>query len=1181
MNHLFLSKISRSFKILPVLLLLAASVFANNGIRRDVLLNDGWKTVMHEAKSDVYTGFEQPAFNDAKWKAVTVPHNWDQYEGYRRLKHGNLHGYSWYRKTFAVDRKEAGKRYFLYFEGVGSYATVYLNGKKIGYHAGGRTTFTLDATDALLFGKTNTLAVKADHPAMICDLPWVCGGCSSEWGFSEGSQPMGIFRPVHLVLTDEVRVAPFGVHVWNDSTVIGKSAKLFIETELRNHGAKTRQVQILQRLVDAKGKTIAKQQLSENLQPGTQKTVKQQLSNILNPTLWSIENPYLYTLSTEIIENNRVIDRLETPYGIRWIKWDIFGKQPTNRFYLNGKPVFINGTAEYEHLMGRSHAFTDEQIVARVNQIKAAGYNSFRDGHQPHNLLYQKYWDEEGILFWTQLSAHIWYDTPQFRENFKSLLTEWVKERRNSPSVILWGLQNESTLPESFARECTELIRKLDPTSSSQRLVTTCNGGTGTDWNVIQNWSGTYSGNPVKYGEELSYQLLNGEYGAWRSIDLHTEGDFDQNGEQSEDRMTLLMESKIRLAESVRDKVCGQYHWLFSSHENPGRIQNEEGMRDIDRVGPVNYKGIFTPWGEPLDAFYMFRANYAPKEKEPMVYIVSHTWPDRWTTPGVKDGIIVYSNCDEVELFNDIDGASLGRQKNQGRGTHFTFNNVDIKYNVLKAVGYVNGKAVTADQIVLNHLPKAPLFTQKEKEKQSVTAPEKGFNYLYRVNCGGGDYTDANGNLWMADRAKTDSLSWGSVSWSKDFAGMHPYYASQRRTHDAIAGTNDDDLFRSFRYGMDKLRFDFPVADGDYRVELYFNEPWYGIGNTKSDGWRVFDVAINNQAVLNDFDIWKNAGVNRAVKKAFDVKVKGGLLSIHFPEVKAGQAVISAIAIASKNNAAKASPASPQLIADLTVTADSADFALKSWTNTGDKAFSDSEAAFASLPAELYTAERIVRPAKTKAAVAFRLTNDAEVYIAVNDRMTSFSPWLTGFEITNKKLELSNGRKYNVFKARYKSGDKVKTHSNLTADYIVFVIPDVKMEEAKEARAMVTYEAENAKIKGAGFTKGNFKAKDYIEFTSLEKNDTLEFDFSVGLASTYLLRFRYMNMNTSPVPMDLEIISPNGTVMRKDRLEFPVASEKWKPFSTTTGSTINAGTYKLRLLNPGMKGVRIDALEVE
>ena len=173
------------------------------------------------------------------------------------------------------------------------------------------------------------------------------------------------------------------------------------------------------------------------------------------------------------------------------------------------------------------------RLPQRVKQIRAAGFNAFRDAHQPHHLDYQKYWDEEGILFWTQFSAHVWYDTPEFRENFKKLLRQWVKERRNSPSVVMWGLQNESTLPREFAQECSDIIREMDPTAKTMRVITTCNGGEGTDWNVIQNWSGTYGGDVTKYGRELSQanQLLNGEYGAWRSIDLHTEpGDFQVNG---------------------------------------------------------------------------------------------------------------------------------------------------------------------------------------------------------------------------------------------------------------------------------------------------------------------------------------------------------------------------------------------------------------------------------------------------------------------------------------------------------------------------------------------------------------------------------------------------------------------------------------------------------------------------
>src|SRR5438128_10846553 len=128
----------------------------------------------------------------------------------------------------------------------------------------------------------------------------------------------------------------------------------------------------------------------------------------------------------------------------------------------------------------------------------------------------------------------------------------------------------------------------------------------------------------------------------------------------------------------------------------------------------------------------MYRSNYAPKEKEPMVYIVSHTWPGRWITTGKKDGIVVYSNCDEVELFNEVGYSSLGKRKKQGIGTHFQWDVVDINYNVLYAVGYVNGKEVAKDYVVLHHLPNAPHFNDLLKDAKPILLPQPGYNYIYR-----------------------------------------------------------------------------------------------------------------------------------------------------------------------------------------------------------------------------------------------------------------------------------------------------------------------------------------------------------------------------------------------------------------------------------------------------------------
>ena len=767
------------------------------GRRNIISLNDGWQAMVVGRDSIATT--------------VNVPHNFDDYYGYRQLRHGNLHGSATYDRAFHAD-KLSGRRYFLQFEGVGTYATVTLNGHQYPKELVGRTVWTLDVTDALRNGPNN-LKVFVDHPAMQTASPWVCGGCSSEWGFSEGSQPFGIFRPVSLIETDAVRIEPFGVHIWNNAAC----DSVFIETEVKNYTSNPQTIELVNKFAFANGKTAFRLSEGLRLEPGETRTIRQ-VSPITNTHRWCLDDPYLYTLTTMLKRPDHkdgdvnaepalvTFDEVRTPFGIRNISWPVLRKNGDNRFYLNGLSVFINGTCEYEHILGNSHAFTPEQIRSRVKQIRNAGFNAFREAHQPHNLLYQQLLDEQGLLFWSQFSAHIWYDTPEFRENFKRLMIRWIKERRNSPSVILWGLQNESVLPKEFAEECSAIIRQLDPTCRDQRAITTCNGGEGTDWNVIQNWSGTYGGSAENYDNELKRpeQLLNGEYGAWRTIDLHGEEKY------SEESFTKLLETKARLAESAQDSVCGHFQWLFVSHDNPGRNQPDGAYRRVDKIGPINYKGLATIWEEPTPAYYMYRERY------------------------------------------------------------------------------VGGK--TTDH-----------KTAADRNRDLVKGAE-GYHYLYRINCGGDAFVDEFGQQWIAD----DTLY--SHSWGQDF-GMHPYQASQRHITENIHGTMSDELFQFFRFGRHRLWYDLPVPDGEYRVELYFVEPWHGRnGGEKDDyeGLRIFDVDINGETVIDDLDPWAEAGYCGALKRVVTAKSKAGHIRISFPEVKAGQALICGIAVANVKSVAVA-----------------------------------------------------------------------------------------------------------------------------------------------------------------------------------------------------------------------------------------------------------------------------------
>lgn len=921
------------------------------GRRTVVSLDSAWKARVVEANQKL-------VYDEGQWHTVNIPHNFDNYYGYRQLRHGNLHGTAEYTKTFNVSKK-AGRRYFLRFEGIGTYATVAINGHSFPRQGIGRTTLTLDVTPYLQ--SENTLNVRVEHPEMIADMPWVCGGCSSEWGFSEGSQPFGIFRPVSLEETDEVRVEPFGVHVWSNAAC----DSAFIETEIHNYGTTDARIQLVSKMNQADGKTFFR--LPKDTVVAADSTIIVRQSVVVSGVhRWNTADPYLYTLATMIKRDGRTTDETSTEFGFRTVSWPMSRDTGDHhgQFLLNGKSVFINGTCDYEHLFGNSHSWSHEQVASRVKLMRSAGFNAFREAHQPHNLYYQQLLDEKGMLFWSQFSAHIWYDTPQFRENFKHFLRQWIRERRNSPSIVLWGLQNESVLPKDFAEECTAIIREMDPTSRNQRLVTTCNGGEGTDWNVVQNWSGTYGGSADNYGNELKRdnQLLNGEYGAWRTLGLHYDSiSRPTKKDYSEEGAADLLTKKARLAYSVRDSVCGHFQWVFVSHENPGRVQPDEALRRIDKVGPFNYKGLLSPWEQPTAGYYAYR--------------------------------------------NMFGGNSDNGKANMGKSI-----------------------PTAADMHPVSLLP------------------VDGYTYLYRVNCGGDDYRDSNGNLWSQDNDL-----W-SHSWAGAF-GLNPFTASQGHIADSIHGTHDDPLFQSFRWGRDKLGYDFDVLDdGLYRVELYFAEPWLGAdGADDCEGERVFSVAVND-TVIRDIDPWAEAGFVGALKKVVNVRSQNGKIHIGFPDVKAGEAVISAIAIAAANDFS-ATPLAP-----------------------------------------------------------------------ITQHLSPNTPHLPP--------------------TYWHSLD-----SDTLAQYPKSLLP-------KDTEAFPV-----------------------SKYTGRKQRNGFEWIVTPGVAREYALRFRYKNTTSAPVTARLVITDRNGIVLQDRAITYPPTPKKFKTLSTTTGTQINAGTYRVAIIDG--RGLEFDYLEVQ
>lgn len=1028
--------------------------------RNTICINDGWESALavgDENDSCLLT-------ESMDFKEVTIPHNWEDYHGYHRVTHGNLHGSAWYRRDLEYDRAWNGKRVFLFFEGVGSYADVWVNQIHVGNHKGGRTCFSLEITQALKYENTNRIVVRASHPEKINDLPWICGGCYGSPN-TEGSQPMGIFRPVHIVVTGSVRIKPFGVYITTPNLKEG-SADVRIDSELVNLAQEPVKGTLLQELLDKKGNVLRTARTEFMLEGKEERSLRQEMPEIENPSLWYPDRPFLYRIRTSVLIQDQVSDLLEDSFGFREITWENFdtghlevidpsrlaeepgeanqyfvtrqkgskrsavailpggvkiripeftgdraviciettlvnrdhiphtvslesflqtynqtkslaslnteitlepGRQRTitqtspaflypdlwtrerpylhnvvstvrgideplkeyyqtstsfgifesagivnkgnayvpdqtldsgqkRRFLVNGRHYFLNGTCEYENELGHDHAFSAEMIRARISMLKAAGFTALREAHCPHNLRYLENCEQMGILYWAQMGAHIYFDTDSFRENFLTLTEEWVRERRNSPALILWGIQNESMLPADFTVQVTELIRRLDTTSPSQRKAVTCNGGTGSDWNIPQNWSGTYGGSVENYGIEAVRMGLIGEYGQYRIKGRHEEGSMAQKqnsgAEACEELFAYCLETKVREAEKVRESFYGHFQWIMVSHANPGReLRYCLDATGSGGVGVVNSKGIFTSWGEPTDAYYMYRANYVPSSKTPMLYLVSHTWPDRFTGPCQAD-IAAYSNCEEVELYNDYGDVPVGRLYKGAPGEHFTFRDVPVRYGILTAKGYCNGKCVAQDRIFFPALP-LPRHDEDAEEFSIASSDDD----IYRVNCGGESYQDVHGRRWLGDQTLVPG-SWGYTSWGTEYENVEDEIGSVGRSWDEVKGCREQRLLQQFRYGREKLSYTFPVENGEYVVELYFIEPWYGLAGEDAAGWRIFDVAVNGRICLRRLDIWgETHEAMKPVRKSFTVKADNGILKISFPNAVSNQAVISAIRI--------------------------------------------------------------------------------------------------------------------------------------------------------------------------------------------------------------------------------------------------------------------------------------------
>jgi beta-galactosidase len=631
------------------------------------------------AKAGYGDGPAAATFNDSAWRLLDLPHDWaveapfasgaSPSHGYKAVGRGfPERSVGWYRKTFSLPASDLGRRIGVEFDGVFRDSVVWVNGFYLGRQPSGYTSFRYDLTDYLNYGGENTIAVRVD-------------ATMEEGWFYEGA---GIYRHVWMTKTRPVHVAHWGTFV--TSAVQGDSAEVTARTNVDNEGGDDATLDIEQRIEDAAGGAVA-EGAARNVVVAAGATGEFSCAiSVAHARLWSLESPTLYRLVTTLRSAGAVVDRYETPFGIRTVSFD-----PDRGFFLNGRRVEIKGTNNHQDIAGVGVAMPDALQDFRIARLKEMGCNALRCSHNPPAPELLDACDRLGLLVLDE--NRLMGPSPEQMGQLESM----IRRDRNHPSVILWSLGNEEWAIEGnikgarIAASMQAFAQRLDPT----RRTTVANSG---GWGGISSVIDLVGYNYIKQSDtdkqHADYPRQPG-VGTEESTTRQTRGAYvdDPRGGHLAPLMDASSGGNMELGwqhYAARPFLSGLFYWTGFDY------RGEPNPYDWPQVS--SQSGILDLCGFPKDGAYYLKAWWAG---EPVVHIFPHwNWPGR---VGQKIDVWCYSNCDEVELT--LNGRSLGA-KPMPRNAHLEWS-VAYEPGVLEARGSTGGRVVATGRVETTGEPTA------------------------------------------------------------------------------------------------------------------------------------------------------------------------------------------------------------------------------------------------------------------------------------------------------------------------------------------------------------------------------------------------------------------------------------------------------------------------------------------
>ena len=713
--------------------------------RMEIDLGFGWRFASGPRKNAMLPSCDdaidaRPAYR--QWCEVDLPHDfqflqpWDPSGG--RSRGYKASGCGWYRRRLFADPAWKGKRVALDFGGVMCQSEIYLNGAKIAEDDYGYLGFEVDVSDRLRWGETNLVAVMASTGDFHANR-WYTGG--------------GIYRGVKLIVRDKVSVSRHGVFV-TTPVVAAEKAEIAVEVDIDGITRRADDLEIAVRILAPDGHAVA---AVRDLAPKDCRLSRVHAALprlvVVNPDLWDIDSPALYTAEVSLRANGVTLDVVNQRFGIRTIE---FG--PSHGFRLNGRKVFLKGFCGHHDLGALGAAAYPREIERRFRKMKAFGFNAVRCSHNPYSTEFLDLADETGLLVVDELtdrwSGDIGIGRPLV-DRFFPLTTEWVRRDRNHPSVVLYSLGNELQHDERLFGFPSD-----DGGVTTYKLIDT----------VVKRWD------PTRKTTVAMYPARDGGI-------LWSEPKFK----------TVKNAPRLALTTDVAsfNYTYVQYPEYFRQKPDMTLFQSEAAVRELlapywgmDRKRTVGlaYWGAIEYWGEspgwpakgwtyaffdhdlsPRPTAWLIRSAFLPDEPLARLAVFAgeekRIWNDAcvgsvnmsecWNRkPGERVNLMAFTNAEEAELF--VNGKSCGSRRNDA--PEGPLRNI-LRWN---GVTYAHGRAEVVarngGRIVARHaLETAGAAVRLVAEPESMRWAADGYDLMHvrvrAVDAAGRTVEDAAANI--------------------------------------------------------------------------------------------------------------------------------------------------------------------------------------------------------------------------------------------------------------------------------------------------------------------------------------------------------------------------------------------------------------------------------------------------